>query len=256
MKQLFLVVAIVAVTATSASADLVLNASGTAENIDFTGFTGAGFTPGGGAGQLDSNTWSTTGFGLNVAFGGSETSGDPARGSSTGGEATGGVYSFDTGGGNAALGVQAGGSDFTPGSFILRISNGTGQTLTSFDVSYDVSIFNDQERSNSFNFGWSTDGVTVNPISSLDLLSAEAADASPAWVTSNQSESGIALPSLAPNAQFFVHWLGDDESGGGSRDEFALDNISITGFAAVPEPTTAVLFGLAGLGLCVVRRRS
>jgi len=27
-------------------------------------------------------------------------------------------------------------------------------------------------------------------------------------------------------------------------------------FAAVPEPTTAVLFGLAGLGLCVVRRRS
>ncbi|QEG21350.1 PEP-CTERM sorting domain-containing protein [Mariniblastus fucicola] len=26
--------------------------------------------------------------------------------------------------------------------------------------------------------------------------------------------------------------------------------------AAVPEPTTAVLFGLAGLGLCVVRRRS
>ena len=27
-------------------------------------------------------------------------------------------------------------------------------------------------------------------------------------------------------------------------------------FTAVPEPTTAVLFGLAGLGLCVVRRRS
>jgi len=33
-----------------------------------------------------------------------------------------------------------------------------------------------------------------------------------------------------------------------------VDNFVVT--AAIPEPASAVLFGLTGLGLCVVRRRS
>jgi hypothetical protein len=38
-------------------------------------------------------------------------------------------------------------------------------------------------------------------------------------------------------------------------EDIAIDNIVVNGTNAVPEPATAVLFGLAGLGLCVVRRR-
>jgi len=41
-----------------------------------------------------------------------------------------------------------------------------------------------------------------------------------------------------------------------SNDEtISIDNLQIE-FTAIPEPASAVIFGLAGLGLCVVRRRS
>ena len=62
---------------------------------DFSSFTGSGFTPTPAAGQLDSDDWSISGFGTNVAFGGTGTSGDAARGTDTdGGVGTGGVYAF------------------------------------------------------------------------------------------------------------------------------------------------------------------
>ena len=40
-----------------------------------------------------------------------------------------------------------------------------------------------------------------------------------------------------------------------ANDVIEFDNFQLNG-TAVPEPTAAILFGLAGLGLCVVRRRS
>ncbi|MBN1217568.1 MAG: hypothetical protein JXM69_01465, partial [Anaerolineae bacterium] len=122
---------------------------------EFTGFTGSGFDPNPGVGQLDSDIWSVTGLSDgDLLFGDSQTTGDFARGPSAGGVTTGGVYAFDVGG-NTILGVQPGGTDFTPGEIILRLQNNTGSTITQLDVSYDIWYRNDQPRANSLNFSYS-----------------------------------------------------------------------------------------------------
>lgn len=194
--------------------------------FDFTGFTGSGFAPAPVAGQLDSDDWATTGWSDgSMAFGGTETSGDFARGSSSGGVGTGGIYAFDVGAGNIALGVQPGGSDFTPGTFTLRIQNNSGKTMNRADLSYNVYFNNDQPRANSLNFSYSDDDVTYTPVGALDVTSPEASDAL-GWQTVAQSTSvtGINVPD---GGFFYLRWTGDDVSGGGSRDEFAIDDISL-----------------------------
>jgi hypothetical protein len=54
----------------------------------------------------------------------------------------------------------------------------------------------------------------------------------------------------------FLRWTGDDVGGGGSRDEFVLDNIMLTAFAAAvaPEPSTFALL-LGSLGYLLLLRR-
>jgi Family of unknown function (DUF5689) len=194
--------------------------------IDFTGFAGAGFTPSPAAGQLDSDDWVATGLSDGSStFGGTFTSGDFARGTSGGGVNTGGVYAFDISG-NTALGVQPAGSDFTPGTFTLRVQNATGATLNSIDVSYVAYYLNDQPRGNSFNFSYSTDGSSYTGIPALDLVSPDAAAGT--WVANPRSTTivGITVPN---GGLFYLRWTGDDVSGGSNRDEFALDDIVLGG---------------------------
>lgn len=251
-----LLCALAVIHAAPARADLEINSLFTPETIDFTGFTGTGFTPSPAAGQLDSDTWSVTGLSDgDLDFGDTGTSGDFARGSSSGGVTSGGVYAFDVGGGNVALGVQPAGSDFTPGEFILRISNLTGETVTGLGVSYDIFTFNNEGRSNSFNFSYSTNGVDYTLVPALDYTSPEAADSPAAWRSTARTTNITGL-SVADSGQIYLKWTGDDVAGSGSRDEFALDNIVVT---AVPE-ASAFLFGGLSLGAIgfgrVLRRRS
>ena len=243
-------IGLLAASVFSVQASLVIPTVGVASTIDFTGFDGSGFTPTPGAGQLDSDTWSTSGFDTNVSFGGTGTTDDPARGSSTGGVGTGGIYSFDVGSGNATLGVQPGGSDFTPGYLALRVNNDTGSLVTQLNISYTIYVYNDQGRGNSFNFSHSDDDSTYTGIGALDYTSAETAAGSPAWVAVNRSTSITGL-SIADGANYYFRWNGEDVSGSGSRDQFALDDISIT--AQIPEPAIALLGGLGILG--ILRRR-
>jgi len=69
-------------------------------------------------------------------------------------------------------------------------------------------------------------------------------DASPSFVANNRSTTVTGL-TIANNGLFYLRWSGADVSGSGSRDEFALDDISVKGMAAVPEASTWV----TGLGL-------
>lgn len=238
-------------------ASLTLNTVGVASTINFDTtvsdvnngqFTGVGFQSVPTSGQLDSDSWAVTGFSDgNLAFGGSATTGDYARGSSGGGVTTGGIYGFDVDPGagvNRALGIQPGGSDWAPGTLTLKIQNQTGQTLTDLILSYIVYVRNDQARANSFNFSYSTDNTLYTALSALNLTSTEVADASPSFVANNRNTTITGL-SIANNGLFYLRWNGADVSGSGSRDEFALDDISVTGMAAVPEASTWV----AGLGL-------
>ena len=137
---------------------------------DFQAFTGAGFASSPSVGQLDSDDWIVTGMSDgDLAFGGNGVSGDFARGSSAGGVTTGGIYAFDTGGGNTILGVQPGGSDFTPGTFVYRWTNNTATTVTALDIEYVIWSYNDQGRSTSLNFAYAADCTTYTDCSEPGL---------------------------------------------------------------------------------------
>ncbi|HMP76243.1 MAG TPA: S8 family serine peptidase [Kiritimatiellia bacterium] len=201
----------------------------------FTSFTGAGFAPTPSAGQLDSDEWKITGLSDNTSpvFGGTYTSGDFARGSSTGNVSTGGAYGFNVGGGNIALGIQPAGSDWTPGTIVLRVENNTGSTLTELNVSYRIYVRNDQNWASSFNFAHSSTDSGYTAVPALDYTSPATADAPPTWVAVDRATTLTGL-SIADGAFYYLQWNGDDVSGSGSRDEFALDDVLVTTATGMP----------------------
>ena len=225
----------------NAQAQLMLNTPGVPQTIDFTGFAGAGFQPGGGDGTLDSDLWGATGFSEGgVDFGATVTTGDFARGSTAGLVTSGGIYAVDIAG-NQGLMVQPTADDFTPGSFILKIENNTGIDITELSVAYTLYVLNDQARSNSFNFSISYDNITYNPIPALDYTSPEAMDFTPYINDLSTSITGL---SFTAGSVLYLQWTGDDVGGSGSRDEFALDDIVLT--AIEGEPLPLVTFDPAG----------
>ncbi|WP_235296353.1 T9SS type A sorting domain-containing protein [Portibacter marinus] len=208
--------------------------SGTSATIDFensvTTVNNGNFTatvdpaPMPAEGGLSSNAWNFTGFG---------TSSDLVRGTDTdGGVTTGGIYAFVVGV-DTFLGVQPAGSDFTPGTIILSVTNNTGQGIAEINLSYENWINNDQTRANSLNAEVSVDGSTYIPLTTF--TSPEGPDTD-GFIASAQSGTTM-LPSIVPvGATFFIRWSGDDVSGSGSRDEFGIDDIVVTATQLVPPP--------------------
>ncbi|MCW3788259.1 T9SS type A sorting domain-containing protein [Plebeiibacterium sediminum] len=182
-------------------------------------------------GQLDSDGIIITGCSDGeMNFGDEKPDGDFARGSSTGGKTTGGIYACEVEENNYALGMQPTGGDLSEGAIILKVSNQTGNTIAELSVLYDIWIYNDQGRSNSFNFLYSTDNVTYVPIPELDYSTAEAADESVIWTKKTQTTTFTIQISDTENA--YLKWISDDVSGDGSRDEIAIDNIQIKATSA------------------------
>ncbi len=194
-------------------------------------FTGTGFQPAPTVGQLDSDAWAVTGFSDgNLAFGGTFTTGDYARGSSVDNVTTGGLYAF-TGGSiiGSAIGIQPIAADFNPGTLTLRIQNATATPIVGFTLSYEIHVRNDQGRSSSFNFSDSADNTVYNAQPTLDFTSLVAADPSPTFVLNTRS---ITLNSVTIPAGgfYYLRWSSADVGGAGSRDELALDNITLSSF--------------------------
>lgn len=199
-------------------------------NENFDTYAGSGLAPAPSPGQLDSDDWRVSGLSDGSStFGGSFTSGDFARGTSSGKVGTGGLYAFDTGG-NLICGVQPTGTDFTPGDFTLRLVNNTGSRVTDLQVSYTIWYYNDQARSSKLDFAYSTDDVTYSPIPALDFTTPVAADASPAWQAVSRSTVLTGL-NLNPGDFIYLKWRGDDDTGKGSRDEYGIDDITVTALA-------------------------
>ena len=232
MKKLLLSVTAI-LFANFLHAQFEINAIGTPETIDFTGFTGSGFQPGGGGGTLNSDDWSATGFSEgDVAFGATAISGDFARGSTMGLVTTGGIYGVDILG-NQGLMVQPTADDFSPGSFILKILNNTGSDIGSIDLAYTIYVLNDQNRSSSFNFSFSYDNISYTNIPAIDYTTPEVGDFSPYMEAKSTSIPGL---TIINGSEFYLRWTSDDVAGSGSRDEIAIDDISITGNPAVLSP--------------------
>lgn len=253
MKRTLLTTAVAAACAGQVSGQLMLN-DFSKHIIDFTSYTGAGFAPTPSAGQLDSDTWAATGLSDgSLTFGATATTGDFARGSASAAVTIGGFYSFTDpaiNGGTGSFGIQAIDADWTPGTLTLKVQNNTGSALTGFNIEYEIWVRNDQGRANSLNFSYSLDDSAYTPVSALDFTSPEASDALGFQKTDRSASVSVAIPDAS---FFYLRWSGNDVSGSGSRDEFALDNIGIT---AVPEPHEyALLAALGLLGFAVYRRR-
>ncbi len=201
---------------------------------NFTGFTGSGFASSPSAGQLDSDSWIVTGFSDgSVTFGGTETTGDFARGNTTGGETTGGIYSLN----NGAIWIQPGGSDFTPGTIQLKVRNNSGSTMANIQVKYNIVYLNDQGRGNSLNFSWVT-GTGSGSVAAADFTSPATADANPEieTVTRDFEITGV---NLVDGDDLILTWTGDDATGSGSRDEMGLDNVEVLEAIAMPVTLTS-----------------
>ena len=144
-------------TIENGTSNYTIDFDATLQNVNSGSFNGSGFTSNPNSGELDTDAWASTGWSDGAKdFGIANTTGDYARGVSSGGVSTGGIYSFDVGG-NQALGIQPGGSDFTPGTITLKMVNNSSAIINVIDLSYLIYIFNDQSRSNSFNFSYSID---------------------------------------------------------------------------------------------------
>jgi len=199
-------------------------------------YVGSGFQPTPIAGQLDSDAWAVTGWSDGaLTLGGTQITAntDYTRGTTNGPVSTGGIYSYQ--GSNQMLLIQPATSEWAPGTLTLRIQNNTGVILTDFIISYDLYVRNDQGRSNSFNFSYSSDNVTYTTIGALNYNSTEVADGM-GMVSVGTKSSSVGSLSIANGAYFYIRWFGTDVSGSGSRDEFGIDNIVVNGSSnPVPE---------------------
>ncbi|MCZ6776567.1 MAG: T9SS type A sorting domain-containing protein, partial [Ignavibacteria bacterium] len=154
------------------------------------------------------------------------------------------IYAWEVSSGDFSFGFQSDGSDFTPGNITLKIRNNTGDVLTKLNVSYDIYVYNNQDRSTFFNFSYSTDDVTYTDVPALDFTSPEAADLSPSWTSENKTTSITGL-SVADGDSVFLRWPSDDAVGAaGSRDEFGLDNVVLSAGA---EPLPIQLSSFTGI---------
>lgn len=192
--------------------------------------TGLSTTPA--AGLLDSDAWAISGMSDgNSIFGGSyTTTSDYARGVSAGGVTSGGVYAFGVSAGDTAMGVQPTGSDWSPGAFVLKVVNTTGGDVDTINISYDLYINNNEARGNFFNLSYGVnDTSALTEVTELNDTSVVTSQGSVTWIAYNKQT--LIIESLADDDTLFLVWKGNDVSGSGSRDEFALDNIAVEFFA-------------------------
>ena len=247
LKKLLVLFTVFAFPALS-YAQLDISTTGTDYTIDFDStlsgvnngvFDGSGFAPTPALGQLNSGAWSITGLSDGtLSFNGTANSGDFARGNSSGGVNTGGVYAFDVSPGDRALGFQSIGTDLTPGEIILKIQNNTGNIIENITLDYTVYEYNNEERSTSLNFSYSNNNSSYTAVGALDFQSTEAAAVTPTWLSFARNTQITGL-SIANGTFFYLRWQTDDFSGSsGSRDELAIDNMVINA-SSVNAPTQA-----------------
>lgn len=191
-------------------------------------FTGTGFSPTPAQGQLNSHSWSTGGWSDGrILFGNSGTNGDFAQGNSSGGVTTSGIYAFYTRTQNSSLGVQPGTGDFIPGHLTLCTHNATHKAIDSMHIAYSIFIRNDQNRSNQITLSYSLNNVDFTMVSQSISTSGEQADTAIIW-KKYQFAHQIKEVSIPPYGFIYFRWTGNDYTGSGSRDEFAIDDIQIT----------------------------
>ena len=199
-------------------------------DTNFTGFTAAGFAPTAPAGGLSSNIWRVVGLSdnTNPAYGFTGPSGgDFGRGViDTNDPTTAGVYSSST---NAALIVQPTGTELdVNGAIEARIQNTSGANATSFAVGFDWVYRNSATRADNLVLAYSTDGATFTQAPASAFSTPDAFTAPIGNVFTHVPET-VTLSNLivADGGYLYLRWVHLSSTGGGSRDEVGIDNVTI-----------------------------
>ncbi|MBC7800963.1 MAG: hypothetical protein H7Z10_10100, partial [Gemmatimonadaceae bacterium] len=224
--------------------------------LDFAGFTGAGFSPTPGPGQLNSNDFRFLGFSETTGqtYGATLTTpGDYARGTITGtaDPTTAGVYAATTG--VAALGtslvIQPTGAEFgmTGGTVTLRVQYNGAAPIGGFTFDYDGVFRNNADRSTAVTVAYAVQADAAEPttysapIASLGFttpLTNVGGTAAP-WTQVALAEQSISA-AINPGDYVFVRFSLIDNGGGGSRDETGFDNIVLTAAGGPVLPTLSI----------------
>lgn len=205
---------------------------------DFEAYTAAGLAPGGPAGSLDSAMWCVIGASDgDTHIGALAADGDFARGESTGGVRSGGLYAFMLPGERRGLGVQATGSDFTPGALIRRALNLTGEWLGELSLEAELWVLNDGARSTRITLDSALGDGPWQAIADATLLTARSPD--PAGWQRFDIVSALPVPMLAPGMELALRLGFDDAAGSGARDEIALAAWRVSGTAGAPAMVAA-----------------
>jgi hypothetical protein len=208
---------------------LSVDFDGATEGYAAEGFRAMGFAAEPAAGYLDSDAWQIVGLSDgDLEFGQEADGGDYARGASTGGVSTGGLYAFEVEEGNFAMGFQATATDFAPGSVTMRVPVGF-DAPTDLDATYALWVRNDQDRSSRWVAMVSLDGEQWTEFEESAIVTTTAADPAATWVRFDVSLwIDLAPLRLDVADTIYLRWESTDVEGTGGRDEVAIDDITVT----------------------------
>lgn len=198
----------------------------TVANVNNGTFDGSGFLTAPAVGQLDADAFAIDGLqDATTNFGEEQSGNDFGKGFSDGGVSSGGIYAFEVAVGDYALGVQPTGRDFTPGTVFFRFTNNTGTVVTDLSVAYDFYVFDNENRANDFRFSHGADVSSLTEVTGAALSSMLGQDAIEEWKR-NAVAMDLTGLNIAAGDTYVLAWSSVD-SGSGSSDEIALDNIQL-----------------------------
>ncbi|MCK5850758.1 MAG: hypothetical protein KAH23_07570 [Kiritimatiellae bacterium] len=160
----------------------------------------------------------------------SEADGKEFLTSHPGGTSEGACRPWDLEDGDLALGYQPTSDEFSPGFFLVSVSNATGRVVKKIKVSYEVVCLNNENRSSSLDFEYSRNGLTFVRVASLRYVSPVEEDPDASWETFIRSINLELSVPLQNGSLIWFRWYGDDMNigGSGSRDEYGINNLSVT----------------------------
>jgi hypothetical protein len=215
-KTLTIIFLLLAMRMGSAGDDFEISAVGGKFGTDFNCFTGT-FT------SLPAG-FAVSSSGLSLM----DTSEQGYMGVSTGGVTTGGCYAWMLDNNDMAMGCQPTADKFTPGFFMVSVSNATGKVVKSISVKFDVVCLNNEDRSSSLNLFYSCDGTQFVAVAGCSYISPAAESSAITWEKTPLSGRFWLKPSLQPGGRLWLRWYLHDAGGSGSRDEYGIDNLAIT----------------------------
>jgi hypothetical protein len=151
----------------------------------------------------------------------------------------GNFFNFGHGGGTSAtdraIGFLSSGSYTSPRSIVLRITNNTGNTITSLDIAFDYEKYRNGTRAFDMTFYHGSDGATWSTAVASGGQS-YAADANnnvinpPTTTSKSINLSGLSIPN---GGSYYFRWTYTGSGGSTNGKALGIDNFSITATADV-----------------------